>query len=276
MDPAENKTHPGNVLRVVRLPSCCRGSADGKGLRKHAVRLSPPPLRESTQSRDSSAPTESAHVRRVSGLKDGEGCRASGRRTLYATLSRLRHHRRRARFSSVHRTHPSPSGYLHVKVRVVVEHATEGMLYDDDAELASMFAPSPLLTAAAPEVGRSYWSSQSISDRAWKTFGIVSTMRTKGISGSIKPGIKSFATSARVLPVFIHSFQPVSKTHFLRHSQAQSRIANLQIGRSLGAGRDLPVNHVVCHSLLQTESEQGGGSPFVEVWQDRSTRHRPT
>jgi hypothetical protein len=166
---------------VVRLPSCCRGSADGKGLRKHAVRLPTPQLRESTQSRDSSAPTESAYVRRMSRLKDGEGCRASGRRTLYATLSRLRHHQRRARFSSVHRTHSS----LHVKVRVVVEHPTEGMLYDDDAELASIFAPSPLLTAAAPKAGRSYWSSRSISNRAQKTFGILSTMRTNGISGSI-------------------------------------------------------------------------------------------
>src|ERR1700758_141364 len=37
-----------------------------------------------------------------------------------------------------------------------------------------------------------------------------------------EPRIKSFAPSAYVLPVFIHSVEPVPKMHLLRHSQAQS------------------------------------------------------
>src|ERR1700749_2244496 len=47
-----------------------------------------------------------------------------------------------------------------------------------------------------------------------------------------EPGIKSFATSARVLPVFVHSFQLVSKTYFLWNRKAQGRVVNLQIGCS--------------------------------------------
>ncbi len=49
-----------------------------------------------------------------------------------------------------------------------------------------------------------------------------------------KPGVKSFATVARVLPVLIHSFQPVTKTHLLWHSHAQCCVDNLQIGCSRG------------------------------------------
>src|SRR6266700_3571548 len=42
----------------------------------------------------------------------------------------------------------------------------------------------------------------------------------KMVLAGTKPVIKSFATSTRVLPVVIHSFQPVSKTYLLWNRQA--------------------------------------------------------
>ena len=66
---------------------------------------------------------------------------------------------------------------------------------------------------------------------------VIAGYDSKMVLAGTKPGIKSFATSARVLPVFIHSFQPVPKPYLLRHGQAQCRVANLQIGCSRGQGQ---------------------------------------
>ena len=80
-----------------------------------------------------------------------------------------------------------------------------------------------------------------------------------------KAVIKSFAASARVLPVLIHFFQPVPKTYLLWNSQTQSRIANLQIGCSRGQGQVRRAHQLVCHSLFKDRIKTGGGSAFVEM-----------
>ena len=91
-----------------------------------------------------------------------------------------------------------------------------------------------------------------------------------------KPGIKSFATSARVLPVFIHSFQPVPKTYLLWNSQAQSRVANLQIGCSRGQDQIRQRISLSAIRCSQTESKQAEEVHLWRCWQDRPRRFRLT